>query len=139
MATSRQKQTTRGKRTRSFKSVGQGIIDSPMAREVLAAVLVYAAANMIKDFRRKDSTSSRLLHDLGGLGSQAIGQLGGLSIGKALDTLVSHWRDERPNGSEGNGSSPSRRRASSRRGARKRSTGATSRRSAATHKASAVS
>ena len=88
---------SRSKRSRSYASMAQDILSSPVAREVVAALMVYAAASLIKGQARNGSMTGKFARDLGSAGSFAfgtLGEIGSLSLGQAMDILRSHWPSE---------------------------------------------
>jgi hypothetical protein len=79
---------------KTLRSTANDMFASPIARELLAAALVHAAATLVSTQSAKGSTTRRLASDLTDAGLQA-GKLGSITIGQAVDTLLGYWSKTR--------------------------------------------
>lgn len=74
----------------SLGNAAKGILDNPLARELVAAALVRVAAMLIENQSARGSVTRRVMSGLGNVGKRA-GRLGGITMGQALDMLYTYW------------------------------------------------
>ncbi len=83
---------------KTLRSTAKDMFANPIARELLAAALVHAAATIVQNQSAKGSTTRQMFSDLGDAGMEA-GKLGSVTIGQAVDSMLGYWNRTR-SGSE---------------------------------------
>jgi hypothetical protein len=82
---------------KTLRSTAKDMFANPIARDLLAAALVHAAATIVQNQSAKGSTTRQMFSDLGDAGMEA-GKVGSMTIGQAVDSMLGYWNRTRSRG-----------------------------------------